>query len=174
MSKIPWLVRYLAVVGVLWIAAWFSVDGFDQILFNPLSTASITALLLPLLVVATFIERAVEVYINTSREPQKADLKRTADTGDDQEKKKLLDFQSETRQKAFLAGLALGTVISIVGVRVLYPLTNFDHELEGLQGQVFGVVDVALTGALLAGGAEPIHKIMSIITDYLDKWRLTS
>ena len=58
-------------------------------------------------------------------------------------------------------------------MRVLFPLTNFDHELEGSQGQWFGLIDVVLTGALLSGGAEPIHKLMSIITGYLDKWRPT-
>ena len=33
------------------------------------------------------------------------------------------------------------------------------------------LIDIALTGALLSGGAEPIHKIMTVITGYLDKWR---
>ena len=170
-ERIPWFVWYLLVIGGLWFTAWSTVDKFDQVLFNPVTTASIVGLLLPLIVVATFIERAVEVYVNTSREPRKKDLEREAEDGEDGAKEKLEKYKSATRREAFLASLTLGTVIAIIGVRVLYPLTNFDHELEGSQGQWFGLIDIVLTGALLSGGAEPIHKLMSIVTGYLDLWR---
>ncbi len=166
-----WILWYLAVIGALWIAAWSTTDAFDQLLFNPATVASVTGLLMPLLIVATFIERAVEVYVATSREPAKVELKRAAEKGGDDEKEALEKYKCVTAQKAFLAALGLGTVVAIVGVRVLYPLVNHDHALEGLQGRLFGLVDVALTGALLSGGAEPIHKIMTLITGYLDQWR---
>ena len=97
LKRVPWIFWYLAVIAVLWIAAWFTVDGFDEVLFNPPTTASITGLLLPLLVVATFIERAVEVYVNTSREPKKKELERAAEGGGDTEKMALAEFKTAHR-----------------------------------------------------------------------------
>ncbi len=189
MKEKYWIAIYLAVIVGLWLTAWFTVDAFDELLFNPVTVASMASLLLPLLVVATVIERTVEVYVNTAREPEKAELERKAkaaktameeaDAADkpglrttyQEDNTALVTYRGVTRRKAFLTSLALGTVVSIVGVRVLYPLVNFDHAIEGSQGRGFDFLDVMLTGALLSGGAEPIHKIMTLITGTLDEWQ---
>ena len=80
-------------------------------------------------------------------------------------------YKGETRRTAFLVGITAGILVSVVGVRVLHPLMDADFELAGLQDVAFDSLDIFITGGLLGGGSDGIHKGVSVITDFLDATR---
>ena len=162
--------------------------------FNPVSADFIIGLLTPLFVISLFLERAQEVFIKTwrgmgrekivldknlaSRERDLAVANKdllgvqTASAKFDQAEKNLSDYKSQTRRIAFLGGTSAGFFIALVGVRVLEPLT--DIKLAGandLQQGLFYGIDIILTAGLLGGGSEGVHKVLTVITDFLDQTR---
>ena len=80
-------------------------------------------------------------------------------------------YKGETSRRAFLVGITAGILVAVVGVRVLHPLMDADFELDGLQGLAFDSLDIFITGGLLGGGSDGIHKAVSVITDFLDATR---
>jgi hypothetical protein len=61
-------------------------------------------------------------------------------------------------------------VVAALGVRVLQLFVDpavFDA-LSGLQRRLFCTVDVLLTGALLGGGADGLHKLVRVFTTFMD------
>ena len=51
------------------------------------------------------------------------------------------------------------------------PLISMDVDPTGLQGDLLNMADILVTGGLLGGGSDGIHKLVSVITDFLDKTR---
>ena len=80
-------------------------------------------------------------------------------------------YKGQTSRMAFRVGVTAGILVSVVGVRVLHPLMDADHELDGLQGLAFDSLDIFITGGLLGGGSDGVHKAVSVITDFLDATR---
>lgn len=155
-----WNRYYLLILVVLALAAW-GAYGFDETIFNPVTMESITDLLVPLFVIAAFLERALEVFISSWRGVGEEGL----------EGAELAKYKAHTKRIAFLSAVSGGVLISIAGIRVLHPLTDWDAELDGIQGQLFDFLDILITGGLLAGGSEGIHQVFSVITDFLKKTR---
>jgi hypothetical protein len=146
-------------------------------------------LLAPLAVAAAFIERAVEILISPWRdgganklanalEAVKArpvdpaanttnavDLKAASDTLD--------EYREKTQQYAFAASFTLGMLTSIAGVRALWQFVDHTQfPAAGLtsdpQQAFFLCLDVVLSAALLAGGADGIHSIANAITSFFN------
>jgi len=163
----------------LLVAAMAAAGGFEKYLFNPITRDAVVNLLTPLFIIALFLERGQEVFISAWREPGKRRLeseiesyKKVDPNADTREQDlRLADYRAHTQQVAFLAGLAGGVLVSIAGVRVLYPLVNHDADVAGAQKLVFDTVDIFLTGGLLGGGSEGIHRLVSVITDFLEATR---
>jgi len=63
-------------------------------------------------------------------------------------------------------GLGIGFLVSLVGVRVLGNVIDI-ASLSGDQQGVFTVVDILLTGAVLAGGSEAVNKIMKVYNSFM-------
>ena len=57
--------------------------------------------------------------------------------------------------------LILGLFIGLAGVSILGALLPTDFKM----GVVLRLADIVLVGALLSGGAEPIHQIMEAISE---------
>ena len=74
-------------------------------------------------------------------------------------------LEEKRRQKTTALGMALGVLAALVGVRALGPFIEVG-EFQGTQGQWFAGVDVLITGALLAGGADGLHTIVEKMLDY--------
>ena len=146
--------------------------------FPHLPDENIIGLLTGLIVIALFIERAVEVLLTPMRgtkclkmtrqvkyekamlEKEEPDsVSKLSDT-----ECQLLDFKGRTRAIAYLIGLALGMAISASGVRGLASLLDAKDCCP-----FFKALDVLLTGALLAGGADGLHKIATVFSSYMDK-----
>jgi hypothetical protein len=153
---------------------------------KPFGPADVSRLLAFPLLVALFLERALEVFVNTWRDPQaeKLDLevkdaqaKLTAAPADGSAisavktaSQKQIDYRSDTRRMALWSALVMGLVVSAVGVRTLQALVD-SASLQSLgtyQRDAFLLLDVFLTGGLIAGGSEGIHKLTQVYSDFMD------
>jgi hypothetical protein len=120
-----------------------------------------------LILIALIIERALEVMLTPWREPAANAI------GRHHGQAALTDFKTETQSIAFKASFAVGVIVSLVGVRSLHPLVepNTFLKLPWYQQSAFNTLDVLFTGALLSGGADGLHKILSLFLDYVAKTR---
>jgi hypothetical protein len=144
---------------------------------------NVGSILATLALTAAFIERAVEVVITPWRDPEAKErqaavdkAKAGADEGAlDSAKKLLNDYVAETTMYAFIAGFTFGLVGAMVGVRALWPfleaspgaITAFNGLTVG-QRNTFIIFDVVLSAALMAGGADGIHSVVTAVTSFAD------
>ncbi len=178
-------VGFALVLGVLLLII---VRGDARALeLRPFGVAEASRLLSSLVFIALFVERALEVFVAAWRDPgaDERDLalqelqKRLselqgarASTEDVAQEiqtavRNQTIYRTETKKIALRSGLALGVIVSAVGFRVLAELVS-DLPSEGFQGSAFALVDIFLTGAVIAGGADGIHKIANLYGDFMD------
>jgi hypothetical protein len=138
--------------------------------FWPFTPGEFVQAVTPLLLVALFVERALEIVIGGLYGGAEAELKKLV-----KEKQKsdtdLLKFKASTRRVAFAGALVFGLTISAIGVRGLELFVDpavFDT-LTSTQRTVFRTVDVLVTASLIAGGADGMHKLVSVFTNGMDK-----
>lgn len=145
----------LALVGLI---AWFLKNKPDYFPLASIETGTIVAILERLgifVVLALFVERATEVYVAVFLEPYQpkanfvGPLAETAMDGE------------ATKFRATIFSLVLGLFIGLAGVSILGALLPTDFKM----GVVLRLADIVLVGALLSGGAEPIHQIMEAISE---------
>jgi len=157
-------------------AMWWGLN----ITIQPQNVLNILA---PLLLTAGFIERAVEVVITPWRDQganeKKAELAK-ANAGSDQAAKDsantaLNDYVSETTRYAFIVAFMFGLAAAMVGVRALWPFLSADAQAMATfksvttgQQNTFIVLDVVLSAALMAGGADGIHSVITAFTSFFD------
>jgi hypothetical protein len=84
---------------------------------------------------------------------------------------KLNDYVAETTRYAFITIFFFGLVAAMIGIRALSPFLG--KPLEGVianlgQRNSFIVFDVVLSAALIAGGSNGIHSIVSAATSFFD------
>jgi hypothetical protein len=78
-------------------------------------------------------------------------------------------FRHETRMYSLAASVILGILISLAGVRALAAVLEVEPiEQWYWHNGFFSVLDVLITGALLGGGADAIHKIVSTFTTLME------
>lgn len=77
-------------------------------------------------------------------------------------------YRAGSRFIAQWLGLGIGVLVALVGVRVLGNIVDITT-LSKAQEAAFVVVDVLLTGAVLAGGSEAINKIMKVYNSFMIK-----
>jgi len=169
----------------------------EPVAFKSTASNEVLGLLGTLLFVALLVERALEVFVNTWRsegamftdqrdfyrreldnlEKLKPDeqLARKTELDDVREKLRIAEdqrtkYRSGTMQFALWGGLTLGLLTSAVGVRTLQPLVDPAAlaQLGPTQQTFFHVVDVLLTGGLLAGGSDAIHKLTSLYVTIME------
>ena len=154
--------------------------GFTPTPFEENSGEQALTALGTLLIIALFVERAQQVYISAwrtlGREQIDADIAELQRTGGDADRlreleSKRLEYRHKTRQMAFLGGMILGVLISFAGPRILAEVMLGSESLQSWQAVVFHGVDILVTGGLIGGGSEGIHKLVTLITDFLDQTR---
>ena len=105
-------------------------------------------------------------------ESKKGELEaaRTA-LSDAQEKRRLQRLA--TRESALPAALVLGFFISALGFRVLDSLVQIPPPGEDVsfwgQAHVIHIVDIIVTGAVLAGGSDGLHKLVEVYRNVTEK-----
>ena|ERR1700733_2105409 len=149
------------------------------------TATNMTSLLAPLAFTAAVVERAVEILISPWRDAganklekqvaaikarpadaqQAADLKAASDQLD--------EYRGVTQEYAFAVSLSLSVCASIAGVRALEPFLDqgkFGDLAKAHPGQClfFLGMDVALSAALLAGGADGVHSVVNAVTSFFD------
>ena len=161
------------------------------------SGANLLQLLTTLMFAALVLERSLEVFVKTLRGPEMdqhnleirwqmeeiAQLtKRESDPKDKEQelnaalerlkqmKRDRVAYKCRTQQMVLWLGTVLGMLISAVGVRTLQALVEPGalEALSGAQGGIFHLVDVLVTGGLLAGGSEGIHKVAQVFTNFME------
>jgi hypothetical protein len=82
-------------------------------------------------------------------------------------------YKSQTRKFAMWTALLVGWLISGVGVRSLDALVQPVQGAlySGVQSLLLHVLDVFLTGGLIAGGSDGIHKITQLFSTYFEETR---
>ena len=182
------------VIAVLSLPIWLTPD---LVRFENFKTVDIIQLLGLLFLIALFQERALEVFVTTWWGPSAARLNnqiqryerkiselKDVGAGCETDKaalaKEIKDLEdirerqtenkSKTQRFAFLTSLTLGFLISAVGIRMLESIVdrNALNEITHLQTFVFRLVDVLLTGGVIAGGSEGIHKIANIYNAFTE------
>lgn len=81
-----------------------------------------------------------------------------------------LNHKARTRTLALRLGLAMGLLVSVVGVRVLAPLLEEGSLLALLPYQLtaFNAVDILLTGSVIAGGSDGVHKLAEFYRVFME------
>ncbi len=171
----------LALVGVIVFRAWLDWDALGL----TVRLQDLSGLLAPLAFAAAVIERAVEILVSPWRDSEASKLERAVATikakaADQQNPADLKaasdaldEYRGNTQRYAFAVSLTLSLLVSMAGVRALGNFVDaaklkdpvFTH---GAQYLFFLGVDVALSAALLAGGADGIHSVVNAITSFFD------
>ncbi len=144
--------------------------------FRNVTAESLQNLLFSLLLIATFKERAQEIYVIAWRQEGRYKKEQAVkDAAEDEQKKaaaesELQTYRATTGRYVSLVSLSSGFFISLAGVRVLSPLVQTAGMSSGQQEWLF-VVDVLLTAGLLAGGSKMIHEVMAVVSEALGRTR---
>lgn len=172
----------VAILALTAFAVWLHWEGVGL----SVQVSNIASLLAPLVFAAAVIERAVEILVSPWRDTQASKLEGivsaikarssdpTTSTQNAAELKAASDavdeYRGETQKYAFGVSLTLSILAAIVGVRALGPFldTAKFHATSHAQQIYFLSVDVALSAALLAGGADGIHSVVSAVTSFFD------
>jgi len=175
----------LALAGVIVFRNWLNWDALGL----TVRLQDLSGLLAPLAFAAAVIERAVEILVSPWRDAEASKLTRAvaaikarpADPAADGQNAADLkaasdaldEYRGDTQRYAFAVSLTLCVLVSVAGVRALGPFAevaklNDARITTQAQHLFFLSVDVALSAALLAGGADGIHSLVNAVTSFFD------
>jgi hypothetical protein len=143
-----------------------SIVGYIEFDKN-IQVSSVAQMLTVLFLISTFSERALEVYMITFRKPGEYKYSVVPLNIKQDEPKTLDEYKNETSKIALFSALTIGIIISIVGIRGIEPFihlqgtTNWQHDW-------FRLLDIILTGGVIAGGSEFIHTMLQVVTTFFD------
>lgn len=165
-------VLIMAGIVILVLVSLVALNRPGLVRFAEFGAAEFVQMMTPLILISLFVERALEIVIKGTRGLREDQLKHLA-RDHPEAKQQLTKYKAETRDVAFATALVLCIAISALGVRALELVTDdaIFATLNDAQRSWFQVIDVLLTGALLAGGADGLHKLVSVFTDSLDTLR---
>ena len=170
------LVRWLPIAGALaigtTIAMWPSMKFVNQ------GGSDFASRFSTIIFFSLLIERTVEIIMTIWRSAEANKLEAvvqrlllasnipSADPAFISAQDELISYKAETMQWTIPLGFALGLLVSSVGVRVLSqfvdPASTSLGATSAEQRWWFNMTDIVFTGALLASGADPIHKLLDL------------
>lgn len=160
-----YLFTLLAVISLLAVAFCTQPVGVE---LRPNLWLVVPTLFGCMVLVCLFVERAIEVFLSALRgggadalDRRLQECERCSDADGGQAlvalRAERSAYRSDSRLIAQQMGLCFGLVIALLGLRIL---ENLVVELPvGWQGRWFIVVDVFLTGSVLAGGSDAVNKL---------------
>ena len=183
------LLAMLPLGVILSFPVWLAPDHLE---FRELNVTHITQVLAILFMVALLAERALEIFVGTWRspgatqlelavsiledeiarleklpEPDHAELA-AARAGLEDARRQERQYRCVTRQTVLWVGLGVGLLVSAVGCRALEVLVDPSlQDWSAVQGNAFRLVDVMLTGGVIAGGSEGIHRIATVFDNFM-------
>lgn len=177
-KSVTWVLIAAAAVAALLAANW------PALRFVKLEGGEFVSRLGALLLFAFLIERTAEVFLTIWRaegsykleaEVQRLLRAGKAPTAPDLQnaQDRQLAYKAETQRLAMPANFILGLLIASFGVRVIeqfmvLPDVGTPDRPGEIQLWCFHVADIFLTAALLAGGADPIHKLMDTFRKFME------
>jgi hypothetical protein len=179
-----WLFPAALVAGSA-VAAW-QASTFTGLAFKPFNVDEIIGNLTALFLISVFLERALEVFLTSWRDGGRRKLEHEiahavaeAKAAPSAEAERLVRqarhalhlYKAQTARASLICGLVAGAVIALAGARALSPLLGALPPAGSPQLLVVTIVDVVITAGLIGGGSDGIHKLVSVITDYLDATR---
>lgn len=149
-----------------------------------------------LVLLSLFVERAIEVFLSTWRSRGADELDREIEIAQEMceqflngQTDRVQGCQSEefhslsqtlealrTERKHYKAksrfiaqwlGLGIGLTLALIGIRVLDNIM-ITEELTGYQMDLFRVIDVLISGAVIAGGSESFNRFMKLYNRFMD------
>ncbi len=169
------------IASALAVALIIIVAHPDVVSFSSNDVGDYITAITPLFFLALFVERALEVFVAVWRSPAsdrlelelnylKAQANPEAAKALQAKEGDLLSYKSRTRNIAYAVSVSAGLVISALGIRAIQMLLDADSfaELPDLQRVLVQIADVIITGALIAGSADGIHRILSAMTSFVD------
>jgi len=178
---------YLVLLGLLALTLLWA-GSFAPVKLAELDGPAVTSLIGSLLVATVLLERALEVFLNVTRQPGRKSLDRAVKaaktrletaSGDDSKaeqealetaRAKLTTYRADTARIASLWGVVGGVIISLSGIRALHSLLAPGMVIESsTQYMLFSTVDVFVTGLLFAGGSDGVHQVAALLTGYFEK-----
>ncbi len=174
----PYPIAFLAlVVGTAYLANAYRIGALA---FNTQAFLNVAQVFAPLVLVAAFVERATEVVMTGLRGGESDQLEADLDAATAAAQaapspesaaavralqRRLLAFKSTSREVAFLLASGLGIGAALCGIRGLAGL------LAPTQAQPpspsFNLLDILLTGLVIGGGADGIHKMVQAILGFV-------
>ena len=161
--------------------------------FKDFGATDVIQLLTILFVVALLAERALEVFVGTWRSAganqhelnvrvaqEKVTRLQAASRPDgravsearsalEDAKRAERKYRCVTRKGALWIGLTLGLLVAGVGLRALETLIDpAQNAWSTTQSAAFHLVDVVLTGGVIAGGSEGIHRIVTVFDNFMN------
>ena len=129
--------------------------------------------------VALFIERVLEVFLTSWRAESATKLKLKAEAASKQrngadppteDEERAGEYKDRTRRIAFFAGTAIGVTVAALGIRLreLFVDPVIFESLPTVQRKLFRTADVLLTGAVLGGGSDALHQLVSVFTNFME------
>lgn len=173
----PWIPIVIALVIGVKVAMW------PPLKFVNLSGAGFASHFSVLVFFSLLIERTVEILMSIwrSEEANKREdaVKRLVDSNTPatdenliSAKTRLIEYKAETLKWTMPVGFALGLLVSALGIRALSQFVDLTatgtDALTGTQRLWFNRIDILFTGALLAGGADPIHKLLDLYRKFVE------
>ena len=183
------LLAALPLGAILSVPVWLAPSHF---VFKEFDAADILQLLTVLFLVALLAERALEIFVGTWRSPGATQLELTvhgleeevgrlqqsaaseprvlaeARAALEKAKRQERQYRCVTRQIVLWVGLGLGLLVSAVGCRALEVLVDPSLSWSPAQASAFRLVDVVLTGGVIAGGSEGIHRIATVFDNFMN------
>lgn len=183
------LAAVVPIVAILTFPVWLAPT---PIVFRDFAFTDVVQLFTILMLVALLAERALEIFVGTWRSPGATQLElvvraaeqhigrlqssaqpddsalRQARATLEEARRAEGQYRCTTRLVALWTGLTLGFLVSGVGLRALEML--IDPALSGWsssQAAAFRLVDSVLTGGVIAGGSEGIHRIASVFDNFM-------
>lgn len=180
--------KIFAVAVILVVVVLVVVYNFDAIPFKDEFLSNIGNLLALLFFASLLLERALDVLLTITRAPHSeqldeviADFRYLLQQKDippekkQQTRESLIakqdekrDWRNGTRNISMWLGLILGVIIAAVGIRTLGSIIDMSAIPNKAQHDAFAVVDVLLTGGLLAGGSDGIHKVAELYRNFFE------
>ena len=177
------IIFYVIIVITISLPIWLTTEAVS---LKETASSMIIPLLGSLFVIALFLERSLDVFLTTWRaegseklnqeirnlEHQISKFEDNKDLISDLEKKKQerIERSSKTRLIALWSGLFFGLLVGVVGIRTLQTLVDpvSLSQIPTIQLHLFRVLDVLLTGGLVAGGSDNIHKLIEVYRNVME------
>jgi hypothetical protein len=168
------------VIAVILFAALLAVP-WQPLRFAHLTPGDLPTRFAALFFFALLIERTVEVFLTIWRGEESNKLqavvqrliaagKPATDNDLQAAQNALLEYRANTQRWALPISFCLGLALAATGVRLLDQFIDPEARKQIVGSQLWGleVADIVFTAALLAGGADPIHKVLDAFRKFME------